>query len=307
MPLAVEQFDLRDYDLLISSSHAVAKGILTRPDQLHISYTHTPMRYAWDMYHEYLSGAGLERGLRGALARLVLHYVRVWDANAAKRVDAFIANSAYVAQRIWKTYRRRAQVLHPPVDVDRFQPGSTREDFYLTVSRLVPYKRVDLIVAAFNTLSLPLVVVGGGPGLEAVREQVGPDIEVIGQQPDGVVADYMGRCKAFVYAAEEDFGITPVEAMAAGAPVIAFAEGGVTESVLPGKTGVFFHQQSAECLARAIREFEASDPQFDPGRLAEHARRFSRENFQQGFQRLVARAWEYFSQDPIQPFDDVHL
>jgi glycosyltransferase involved in cell wall biosynthesis len=307
MPLAVEQFDLRAYDLLISSSHAVAKGVLTRPDQLHISYTHTPMRYAWDMYHEYLSGSGLGRGVRGAVARLVLHYLRIWDSSAADRVDVYISNSAYVARRIWKTYRRRAQVLHPPVDVERFQPADRREDFYLTVSRLVPYKRVDLIVEAFNRLGLPLVVIGGGPGLEAIRRQAGPGVEVLGQQDDPTVAGYMGRCKAFVYAAQEDFGITPVEAMASGAPVIAFGEGGVTESVVEGETGLFFHDQSSQGIVDAVRSFEGSSPRFSPERLSARARRFSKSAFQDRFQRLVGRAWQYFSQDPTQRFDDVHL
>ncbi len=307
MPLAVEQFDLRAYDVLISSSHAVAKGILTRPDQLHISYTHTPMRYAWDMYQEYLAGSGLKRGVRSTVARLILHYLRLWDTSAADRVDVYVSNSAYVARRIWKTYRRRAQVLHPPVDVDRFQPAGRREDFYLTVSRLVPYKRVDLIVQAFNRLGLPLVVIGGGPGLESIHRLAGGEVEVLGQQDDPVVADYMSRCKAFVYAAEEDFGITPVEAMAAGAPVIAFGEGGVTESVVDGETGLFFHEQSSEGIVQAVRTFEGASPRFPPERLSAHAQRFSKAAFQDSFRRLVGRAWQYFSQDPTQRFDELHL
>ena len=295
MPLAVEQFDLSSYDVVISSSHAVAKGVLTRADQLHISYVHTPIRYAWDLQFQYLKEAGIERGLRGAIARLVLHYIRFWDVASANRVDVFVANSYYVARRIWKVYRREARVIYPPVDVDRFTPVRQREDFYLTLSRFVPYKKIDLIVKAFTQLGLPLVVIGDGPDFDKVKRFAGSNVQLLGYQPDSVVKDYMERCKAFVFAADEDFGITPVEAQAAGAPVIAYGKGGVIETVTPGETGIFFHEQTVEGLIEAIREFESGKYDFDLERIRKNAERFSKDRFQREFSELVDREWAKFT------------
>ena len=295
MPLAIEQFDLRAYDILLSSNHAVAKGIIPSPDQLHISYVHTPMRYAWDLQHQYLSQSGLDSGIKGGITRLILHYLRLWDQMSANRVDHFVANSHYIARRIWKCYRRSAQVIYPPVDVNRFQPQTERETFYLTVARFVPYKRVDLIVQAFNRLGLPLVVIGDGPMGEQIRAIARPNIQLLGKQPDTVVEDYMQRCQAFVFAAEEDFGITVVEAQAAGAPVIAFARGGTTETVIAGKTGVFFAEQGVSAIIEAVQRFETLG-NFSPELIRHHAEQFSVERFCSAFETFVDQAWIRFKQ-----------
>lgn len=291
MPLAVEGFDLSGYDLVVSSAHAVAKGVLTGPDQLHIAYVHTPVRYAWDLEGEYLKGLP---PLARPLARPVLHYLRLWDQASAFRPDLLLANSRFVARRIAKVYRREARVVYPPVEVDRFRPREDREDFYLTVSRLVPYKRVDLIVEAFRRLGRPLVVIGDGPEGKRLKElaQGAPNIRLLGHQPDAVVRDHLERCRAFVFAALEDFGIAPVEAMAAGAPVIAYGRGGVAESVLDGETGVFFPEQTPEALVEAVLRFEAS--RFHPERSRERAEAFSKERFLREFAEVVEEAWGAF-------------
>lgn len=233
MPLAVEQLDLSGYDLVLSSSHAVAKGVITGPDQVHVSYVHSPIRYAWDMQHQYLNESGLARGFKGAVARLVLHYMRLWDLRTANGVDAFIANSAFIARRIRKVYRREAQVIFPPVDLDRFQLHEHKEDFYLAASRMVPYKKMPLIAEAFAKMpGKRLVMIGDGPEIDRVRAVAGPNVSVLGYQGTEVLADHMRRARAFVFAAEEDFGIMPVEVQACGTPVIAFGRGGATETVL---------------------------------------------------------------------------
>lgn len=294
MPFAIEQLDLRDYDLIISSSHAVAKGILTRADQLHISYVHTPIRYAWDLQLDYLEWSGVQKGIRSVIARLFLHYIRLWDTASAQRVDVFVANSHWVARRIWKTYRRRARVIYPPVDVANFQHTRERENFYLTVSRLVPYKRVDLIVEAFSRLGRPLVVIGDGPDFTKLQRLAGPTVRLLGYQPDEVVREYMERCVGFVFAAEEDFGIAPVEAQAAGAPVIAFGKGGVRETVIPGETGLLFYEQTVESLMEAVEKFETYRGKFDPKRIRRNAERFSYDRFRRQFAALVEEAWSRF-------------
>jgi glycosyltransferase involved in cell wall biosynthesis len=288
MPLAIEQFDLSGYDLIISSSHAVAKGVLTQPGQVHISYVHTPMRYAWCLEESYLSGAGLLKGLRRIGARPLLHYLRQWDAVSTNRVDRLLANSRYVAARIWKTYRRQSEVVYPPVDVHRFDPSREREDFYLCVSRLVPYKRVDLIVSAFTQLGLPLVLIGNGPELKRVMDGAGPNITYLGHQPDEAVRWHQERCRAFVIAADEDFGITSVEAQAAGAPVIALARGGSLETVLHQETGVLFDEQTQEGLADAVAAFHGSHTEFDPQTCRQNAEQFSVERFRIQLVRAVA-------------------
>lgn len=293
MPMAVEAFDLSGYDLVVSSTHAVAKGVITGPDQLHIAYVHTPVRYAWDLEGEYL------RGLPASakpLARLVLHYLRLWDQASALRPDLLLANSRFVARRVAKVYRREAQVLYPPVEVDRFRPREDREEFYLTVSRLVPYKRVDLIVEAFRRLERPLVVIGDGPERKRLEEAAMgvPNIRFLGRQPDAVLRNHMERCRAFVFAALEDFGIAPVEAMAAGAPVIAYGRGGVAESVVEGETGVFFPEQTPEALVEAVLRFEEKAGNFHPQRSRERAEAFSKERFLREFSKVVEEASETF-------------
>jgi glycosyltransferase involved in cell wall biosynthesis len=296
MPLAVEQFDLADYDLVISSHHAVAKGVLTRPDQLHISYVHTPLRYGWELQHQYLRQAGLTRGLKSGLSRAILHYMRLWDVASAHRADCYVANSHYVRRRIEKTYRRSATVIYPPVDTGRFKPLGQRDDFYLVVSRFVPYKRVDLAIAAFNQLGFPLVVIGDGDGDKALRKMAGPNIQFLGKQPDSVVEDYMQRCRGFIFPPEEDFGITPVEAQAAGAPVIAYAKGGQAETVVPGKTGLLFSQQTVESLVHSVERLHATVDQFEAETLSANAERFSIDCFQLQFKKFVENAWVQFSE-----------
>lgn len=293
MPFAVEQFDLSAYDVIVSSSHAVSKGVLVGAGQLHLSYVHSPVRYAWDLYHQYLRESGLTRGPKGLLAKLILHYVRLWDSTTANRVDVFLANSEYVARRVWRTYRRPAHVLYPPVEVDRFDHTRGREDFYLTMSRMVPYKKLDLIVQTFTALGRPLLVIGDGPDRAKIEALAGPNVTLLGRQSDEVVADLMGRCRAFVFAADEDFGITPVEAQAAGAPVIAYGKGGALETVLPNRTGVFFGQQHPESLKRAVELFE-SLPAMDARVIRTNAERFGAGRFRREFEAVLGVAWDAF-------------
>lgn len=295
MPLAIEQFDLSQYDLVISSSHAVAKGVLTGPNQLHISYVYSPMRYAWDLQHQYLRQAGLDRGLKGGIAKAILHYIRLWDVRTANGVDVFVAISAFIARRIRKVYRREAVVIYPPVDVEGFPLRTEKEDFYITASRMVPYKKVDLIVEAFNTMpDKRLVVIGDGPDFAKVKAKAGPNVKLLGFVDRETLRDHLQRAQAFVFAAEEDFGIAPLEAQAAGTPVIAYGKGGVVETVIPGETGIFFDEQTVESLSRAVQEFEAKKFSFDPQRLRQNAERFSKARFRREFSDLVEREWEKF-------------
>lgn len=298
MPLAVEQLDFSPYDLVISSNHAVAKGILTGPDQLHISYVHSPIRYAWDLQHQYLRESGLETGLKGWLAKLVLHKMRMWDTRTASGVDHFIANSHFIARRIKKVYGRTADVIYPPVDVDAFSTCSNKENFYLTASRLVPYKKMDLIVEAFSTMpDKRLIVIGDGIDFEKIKAKAGKNVEMLGYQPFSVLKDTMQRAKAFVFAAEEDFGITPVEAQACGTPVIAFGKGGVLEIVRstgPEPTGIFFDEQKIASVCAAIEEFERRQDEFQPDACRKNAERFSVTRFNSEFSNYVDKKWNEF-------------
>ncbi len=288
MPLAVEQFDLSAYDLVISSSYAVAKGVITGPDQVHISYVHSPMRYAWDLTHHYLREAGLQSGPKSWFVRWTLHRIRTWDARTANGVDEFIANSQFIARRIWKVYRRKATVINPPVAVDAFDLCAKKDDFYLTASRMAPYKRIDLIVEAFARMpDKKLVVIGEGPDFGKIAGKAGPNVTLLGYQPFEVLADHMQRARAFVFAAEEDFGIIPVEAQACGTPVIAFGKGGALETVIDGETGVFFDQQTSESIVEAVRSFDRCRQQFDPEKIRENALRFSTDKFKQRFKAFV--------------------
>jgi glycosyltransferase involved in cell wall biosynthesis len=296
-PLAAEQFDLAGYDVVVSSSYVVAKGVLTSPQQLHVSYVHSPVRYAWDLYLQYLREAGVERGVRSGFIRLVMHYLRLFDVASANRVDVFVANSRHVARRIWKTYRRRASVLYPPVDTDAFALHREKADFYVTVSRLVPYKQVGLLVEAFNGMpDRKLVVIGDGPDFKKLRERAGPNVELLGHQPLAVLQEHLAHARAFVFAAEEDFGIAPVEAQACGTPVIAYGAGGARETVVEGETGLFFPEQTPASLRGAVRAFEARPHAFDPERIRQHAEQFSAARFREAFAALVARAWERFQE-----------
>lgn len=294
MPLAIEQFDLSAYDLILSSSHAVAKGVITGPNQLHISYVHSPIRYAWDMQHQYLRESGLQRGLKGAFAKWMLSRMRMWDYRTANGVDYFIANSEFIASRIWKVYRRESSVIYPPVNVNAFAYREDKEDFYLTASRMVPYKKMDMIAEAFAGMpDKKLVVIGSGPDMEKVKAQAAkaPNIQVLGYQPDAVLIDHMQRAKAFVFAAEEDFGITPVEAQACGTPVIAYGKGGSLETVrglgVPQPTGVFFEEQTAAQVMAAVSRFENEGGAIQAANCRKNAVRFSPESFRKKLQQHV--------------------
>ncbi len=294
MPLAIEQFDLSPYDVVISSNHAVAKGVLTGPDQLHISYVHTPIRYAWDLQHQYLRESGLESGVKGWIAKSMLHAMRIWDYRTSAGVDHFVANSSYIARRIRKVYGRHADVIYPPVDVTRFSLVEQKEPFYLTASRLVPYKKMDLIVEAFSAMpDKKLVVVGDGPELDKVKAKAGKNVELLGYRPFEELKDLMQRARAFVFAAEEDFGIIPVEAQACGTPVIAFGKGGALETVRAlgsaKPTGVFFEKQDVPGLVDAVRRFEAHTAGFEPADCRENALRFDVPRFRQEFAEFVER------------------
>lgn len=296
MPLAVEQFDLSDYDLVISSSHAVAKGVITGPDQLHICYCHSPIRYAWDMQGQYLKEAGLTKGLKGLFARYLLHKIRNWDYRTANGVDYFISNSDYIGRRIKKVYRRDSQTIYPNVAVEDFTLQVQKEDFYLTASRMVPYKKIDLIVKAFTHMpDKKLVVIGDGPQFDKVKAVASPNVTILGYQPFDILRDHMRRAKGFVFAAEEDFGIIPVEAQACGTPVIAFGKGGALETVIDGKTGVFFFEQTEAAIQCAVEKFEAEFHP-DPHLIRQHAMSFSTGRFRAEFKAFVDEKCEDFFQ-----------
>lgn len=299
MPLAVEQFDLSAYDLVISSSHAVAKGVLTGPDQLHVCMCYSPMRYAWDLQHQYLREAGLDSGFMGWLAKWQLHKLRLWDSRTANGVDEFVAISDFIAARIRKTYRRDSRVVYPPVDTGFFELREDKEAFYLTVSRLVPYKRVDLIVEAFAAMpDKRLIVIGDGPEMEKIRAKAGSNVELLGYRDNVEVKDCMQRARAFVFAAEEDFGIVPLEAQACGTPVIAYAKGGALETVrgldASVPSGVFFQEQSVASLREAVEEFESAQVRITPQACRDNALRFSFERFNAEFMDCVLEAWHRF-------------
>ncbi|MFP1725507.1 glycosyltransferase family 4 protein [Lonsdalea quercina] len=301
MPLAIEQLDVSAYDVVLSSSHAVAKGVITGPDQLHISYVHSPMRYAWDLQHQYLKETGLNKGMKGFIAKVLLHKLRLWDYRTANGVDHFVANSQFIARRINKIYRREADVIYPPVDISRFEFSDKKEEFYLTASRLVPYKKVDLIVEAFAKMpDKKLLVIGDGSDMEKIKALAKPNIELLGYQSDAALIDYMQRAKAFVFAAEEDFGISPVEAQACGTPVIAFGKGGALETVRPlgvdKPTGLFFEQQTATSLCQAVNDFEQLDGKLLAEDCRENALRFSVNRFQLEFDNYVKNKWELFDE-----------
>jgi glycosyltransferase involved in cell wall biosynthesis len=297
MPIAVEQFDLSGHDVVVSSNHAVAKGVIIGPDQLHVSYVHSPIRYAWDLQHQYLAESGMGRGLKGLATRAVLHYLRQWDQSAASRVGTFVANSRYVARRILNAYRRSAEVIYPPVDVDAFPLRTDKEPFYLAASRMVPYKRMPLLAEAFRAMpDRKLVVVGDGTELAKVKAAAGPNVEVLGYESNAVLRDLMQRARAFVFAAEEDFGITPVEAMACGTPVIAFGRGGATETVRDGRTGLFFGEQTVPSIVEAVDRFERDPDRFDPADIRHHAEFFRPERFRAEFSALLDREWSAFEE-----------
>lgn len=297
MPLAIEQLDVSNYDIILSSSHAVAKGILTGPDQLHISYVHSPIRYAWDLQHQYLRELGLDKGIKAIIVRWLLHKIRMWDYRTANGVDHFVANSQFIARRIKKVYGRNADVIYPPVETDRFTIGESKEEFYFTASRMVPYKKIDLIVEAFSQMSnKKLVVIGDGPDMEKIKSKAKSNVEILGYQSNEVMQDYMRRAKAFVFAAEEDFGITPVEAQACGTPVIAFGKGGALETVnsdlLNKPSGLFFTQQSINSIIDAVNKFENQSDLYLPQNCRNNALKFSDSRFREELNKYVSHKWE---------------
>jgi len=282
MPLALEQLDLRSYDLIISSESGPSKGIIAPSEALHVCYCHTPMRYVWNMYHDYRNNAG-------RVARLMMppltHYLRMWDVTSAARVDSFVANSATVARRIHRYYGADSVVIHPPVDTGAFSIAAPSEldEYYLMAGELVSYKRPDLAVRAFNEMKLKLVVIGGGEALDEIRRLAGPTVTVLGSQPFDVLKQHYARCRALIFPGEEDFGMVPVEAMASGRPVVAFGRGGATETVATGVSGVFFAEQSVEAISSAVRCL--ADIEIDPEKIAAHANQFGRDQF---FQKMRA-------------------
>jgi glycosyltransferase involved in cell wall biosynthesis len=291
-PLAVESHDLREYDLILSSSHMVAKGVLTRAGQLHISYCHSPCRFAWDLYHQYLEESGLTTGIRGFLTQYFLHRLRNWDILSLPRVGHFVANSGYIGRRIRHVYGREARVLYPPVDTERFTLNEKKGDFYLAASRLVPYKKMDIILEAFNRMpGRKLVLIGSGPDTRNLKTRAGSNIRFLTEADAATFTTLMQEARAFVFAAEEDFGITMAEALACGTPVIAFGRGGATEIVEDGKSGVLFPVQDASALCLAVERFEAEGLDWDAAALARSAQRFSRNQFRLGLHTLVSELW----------------
>ncbi len=279
-PLAIELFDLSEYDLVVSSDASTAKGVITRPEACHICYCHTPMRYVWNLFHQELYRCS---PILRPLVALWAHYVRLWDYSAAARVDYFIANSRAVRARIWKYYHRDAHVINPPCDVSRFRVSESQDDYYLCVGRLVGYKRFDLAVEAFNTNGKRLIVAGEGSESARLRRLARGRIDFLKWVTDDQLLELYSRCKALILPGEEDFGIAPVEAQASGRPVIAYGRGGVLDTVVPGKTGLFFLQQTPEHINAAIQQFEDSSKSFDSYAIREHASKFSREIFTQRF------------------------
>jgi glycosyltransferase involved in cell wall biosynthesis len=283
MPLALEQLDLRDYDLVISSESGPAKGVITTENTLHLCYCHSPMRYLWGMYHDYRESVGAPTR---AMMRPFFSYLRQWDVASASRVDHFIANSTTVRRRIAKTYRRSADVIHPPVIVEAFAPGPS-QGFYLLAGQLVPYKRSAVAVEAFNRMGKKLVVAGEGSELARLKRMAGPTVRIVGPQTETALRELYTGCRALIFPGEEDFGIVPVEAMASGKPVIGYDKGGLRDTVVDGITGLLYRNPSVEGLIGAVEQFEQGEAGFDPAVICAHAARFSAARFRDQFATLV--------------------
>jgi glycosyltransferase involved in cell wall biosynthesis len=319
MPTAIEQFNLEGYDLVISCSHCVAKGVITSPETCHICYCFTPMRYVWDLYHQYFRAKNLGWFPRRIIPPII-NYLRIWDCTSANRVDYFVAISHYVARRIKKYYRRDSWVVHPPIDTSLFIPNNRPKEYFLTVTAFAPYKRIDLAIQAFKLLNYPLKIVGTGPEEKYLRSIAPKNIEFLGWQPDNVLQELYAGCRAFVFPGKEDFGLTPLEAQSAGRPVIAYGQGGVWETVIPmnghtylsgtdtrqgspyqgnsqySPTGIFFFEQSAEALVEAVKYFEQVEDIFDPEKIREHALRFNPALFKEKIVKLITDVYEEFQQ-----------
>lgn len=288
MPYVFEHLDLSEFDMVISSSHSCSKGIITKPQTLHICYCHSPMRYVWDSWQEYVSQYRLPRFFQG-FVEWYLHDLRLWDRLAADRVDSYIANSHFVRERIRKYYRHEATVIHPPVDVERFHISHTIDDFFLAVGRLVPYKRFDFLIEVFNQLGLPLKICGDGPQYRSLQSSAKSNIEFLGNVRDEALADLYSRCRALLFPQCEDFGIAPLEAMASGRPVIAYARGGALETVNEGVTGIFFHEQNLASFQEALGKFEKIS--FHPEKIRSFAEKFSSQHFEQKMIDFIESTW----------------
>lgn len=307
LPFAIEQIDLSKYDLIFSSSHAFAKGVITNPDQLHISYVHTPMRYAWDQMKIYLHQSRLSRLGFEIPIRYMLYKLREWDFSSSQRIDYFIANSNFTAKRIKKYWGLNSEVIHPPVDVGRFKFNNSRDNYYLSVNRLVPNKRIDLLIKSFNKLQKPLLIIGDGPERKKLQSLAKSNIKFLGKISNAEVENYMSRCRAFIYAGIEDFGIAPVEAMAAGSPVIAFGKGGILDTVNCLKNskkneisnGILFKKQTSDEIYDTINWFEDKKiwKKFDPELLNNYSKRFSPEIFIEKFEFFMNKAWNNFKKN----------
>lgn len=309
-PMAIEGFNLNGYDLIISTSHCVAKGIIPGPNTLHISYIFTPMRYVWDRYHDYFGATG---GLKGKIVSIFAHYLRLWDSTSSNRVDHFVAISRHVSNRVKKYYRREAEVIYPPVDFSRFSsstdctgnsPIKDEKDYYLIVSAFAPYKRIDLAIEAFRNLGLKLKIIGSGQDEKKLRAMASTNVEFLGWKTDLEIADYYKNCKALIFPGEEDFGIVPLEAMASGRPVIAYGRGGALETVKPlhesgegQATGVFFFEPDSLSLAEAVRTFEKEYKAFDPENIKAHARTFDKPIFKNNIREYILTQYKKFREE----------
>lgn len=303
LPLAIEKFNMKGYDLIVSISHCVAKGIIPPPDALHISYVHSPMRYVWDMYEDYF-GRGRAGWFSKAMLIIFAHYLRMWDVSSSSRVDYFIANSNHVAKRIEKYYRRTAEVIYPPVDCSKFEISDGVEDFYLMVSAFAPYKRIDLAIEVFNRLGLPLKVIGDGQVTKKIKRLAKSNVEFLGWQNDEILKSYYAKCKALIFPGEEDFGIVPLEAMSSGRPVIAYGRGGVLETVVPLNryqdkypTGVFFYEQTPDALIEAVKLLEENQEIFNSDMIRSHALGFDREIFKKKVKDYIHERYKEFNRD----------